>query len=321
MNNLLLGQLTLNPVWMAPMAGVSDRPFRQLVREQGCGLAFTEMISAKAIEHGNRRTWKMLDLSGEGVVGVQLFGSDPRTMAAGARTAQSEGAALVDINMGCPVAKIVGNGEGSALMKNPSLAAEIVAAVAGAVSVPVTVKIRAGWDANQVNAVEVARALVAAGAAAVTVHGRTREQMYSGKADWDVIGQVVEAVDVPVIGNGDIWSGGDALSMFEHTGCAGVMVARGAMGNPWIFSEIAAAMTGKSFAPPSRRERLGLARRHLEMELEYREKRQAVLQMRKHLAWYIKGMAGGADFKRKIFQETSPRKIFALLDQFAEQDE
>lgn len=319
MKELVLGSLSLHPVLMAPMAGITDKPFRRLVAEQGCGLAYTEMISSKAICYQNRRTWKMLDIRGEHPVGVQLFGNDAAVMAAAAQTAQAEGAAVIDINMGCPVAKVVGNGEGAALMRNPRLASSLVAAVCDAVTVPVTVKIRAGWDSRSVNAVEFAREMVAAGASAVTVHGRTREQMYSGKADWSIIARVAESVKAPVIGNGDIKCGRDAVAMLEQTGCSAVMVARGAMGYPWIFAEINAAMTGQAFDPPDCWQRVRMALRHLELELAYREQRLAVLQMRKHFAWYIKGMPGATKLKQKLFRETEPEKIKDMLLRFGQQ--
>lgn len=295
--------LTPLSLWMAPMAGVTDKPFRQLVKEQGCDLAFTEMISGKAIQFENRRTWKMLDIEGESPIGVQLFGSEPHVMAAAAKVAQEQGASLVDINMGCPVPKVVGNGEGSALMRNPELAFAIVRAVKESVTIPVTVKIRAGWDASSINAVSFAQGLAHAGADAITVHGRTREQMYSGKADWNIIAQVVEAVAVPVIGNGDIWTGVDALAVLDQTGCQGIMLARGVMGNPWLFAEVSAALAKKDYQPPTIRARLSLAIRHLRMELEYRAEKQAVLFMRKHLAWYLKGLPQTAELKRQIFAD------------------
>ena len=300
---------------MAPMAGVTDRPFRHLVREQGCNLTFTEMISSKAIQFENRQTWKMLDLETQ-PTGVQLFGADPQVMAAAAQVAQAQGAALIDINMGCPVPKVVAIGEGAALMRTPALAYSIVKAIVAAVSIPVTVKIRAGWDRQSVNAVEFAQGLAQAGARVIIVHGRTREQMYSGFADWDIIGQVVRAVSVPVMGNGDIWSGPDARAMLEQTSCRGVMLARGVLGNPWLFAEVAATLSGKTYQQPSIRERIELALRHLRMELEYREERTAVLFMRKHLAWYLKGMSGTAPLKRQIFTLTSPRQIEESLINF-----
>ncbi len=302
-------------LWMAPMAGVTDRPFRHLVREQGCNLTFTEMISSKAIQFENRQTWKMLDLETQ-PTGVQLFGADPQVMAAAAQVAQAQGAALIDINMGCPVPKVVAIGEGAALMRTPALAYSIVKAIVAAVSIPVTVKIRAGWDRQSVNAVEFAQGLAQAGARVIIVHGRTREQMYSGFADWDIIGQVVRAVSVPVMGNGDIWSGPDARAMLEQTSCRGVMLARGVLGNPWLFAEVAATLSGKTYQQPSIRERIELALRHLRMELEYREERTAVLFMRKHLAWYLKGMSGTAPLKRQIFTLTSPRQIEESLINF-----
>lgn len=307
-------------LWMAPMAGVTDRPFRHLVREQGCNLTFTEMISSKAIQFENRQTWKMLDLETQ-PTGVQLFGADPQVMAAAAQVAQAQGAALIDINMGCPVPKVVAIGEGAALMRTPALAYSIVKAIVAAVSIPVTVKIRAGWDRQSVNAVEFAQGLAQAGARVIIVHGRTREQMYGGSADWDIIGQVVRAVSVPVMGNGDIWSGPDARAMLEQTSCRGVMLARGVLGNPWLFAEVDATLSGKTYQQPSIRERIELALRHLRMELEYREERTAVLFMRKHLAWYLKGMSGTAPLKRQIFTLTSPRQIEESLINFVRSTE
>lgn len=305
-------------LWMAPMAGVTDRPFRCLIREQGCNLTFTEMISSKAIQHNNRHTWKMLDIQEEPSTGVQLFGSDPQAMAAAAQVAQALGAALIDINMGCPVPKVVNNGEGAALMRTSDLAFSVVKATASAVSIPVTVKIRAGWDRHSVNAVEFAQGLVQAGAQAITVHGRTREQLYSGSADWDIIGQVVQAVPVPVMGNGDIWAGANARAMLEQTGCRGVMLARGVLGNPWLFAEVAAALSGQAYQPPSVRERIEMALRHFRMELEYREERSAILFMRKHLAWYLKGIPGTAPLKRQIFSQTSPQQVEKCLINFVQ---
>ncbi len=308
-------------LWMAPMAGITDKPFRQLVREQGCQLAFTEMVSAKAILYNNRRTWNMLDLNGEDAVGVQLFGSEPEVMAEAARIAQQQGAQVIDINMGCPVPKIVNNGEGAALMRQPERAFAIVKAVAEAVSVPVTVKIRAGWDASSINAVSFTRGIAQAGARAVTVHGRTRAQMYSGRACWEIIARVVQAVDIPVIGNGDVWSGAAAKEMLRQTGCHGVMLARWVLGNPWLFAEAASALAGREYSPPSLRDRIFMAIRHLRMEVAYRGEKQAVLFMRKHLAWYLKGLPGASHLKRKIFAEQSADVIANLLYRYIESAE
>lgn len=311
---MTLGRQKIGPLWLAPMAGVTDKPFRRLAAEQGCDLAFTEMVSGKALEFGNPKTWGLLDIKEESPIGVQLFGSSPTVLAAAAKVAQAEGATVIDINMGCPVPKIVGNGEGAALMRQPGLAAAIVSEVAGAVDIPVFIKIRAGWDDNSINAPAFAERLAAAGAAAITVHGRTREQMYSGKANWEVIAQVVKAVKIPIIGNGDIWSGKEALAMQQQTGCAGIMVARGAMGNPWLFAEIKAAFTGSDYQPPTLEQRIAMALRHLSLELAYRGRDRGVLFMRKHLAWYLKGMPGTASLKRSIFAETCPQAIEAMLN-------
>lgn len=314
--DIYLGRQKIGSLWLAPMAGVTDKPFRILAGEQGCDLAFTEMISGKALEFGNPRTWGLLDIKGESPIGVQLFGSSPSVLAAAAKVAQAEGATVIDINMGCPVPKIVGNGEGAALMRQPQLAAAIVSEVSGAVDIPVTVKIRAGWDENSINAPALAARLAAAGAAAITVHGRTRQQMYSGRANWEVIAEVVRAVEIPVIGNGDIWSGEEALAMQQQTGCAGIMVARGAMGNPWLFAEIKAALTGTDYQPPTLEQRIAMALRHFQMELVYRGRDRGVLFMRKHLAWYLKGLPRTAPLKKGIFAETCPGAIAAMLQEY-----
>lgn len=307
-------------LWMAPMAGVTDKPFRILVREMGCDLAFTEMISGKAIQYNNRRTWNMLDLTGEAPIGVQLFGSDPQVMANAAKVAEAEGASLIDINMGCPVPKVVNNGEGAALMKSPSTAFSIVRQVSEAVSIPVTAKIRSGWDNASVNAVAFAQGLAQSGAAAITVHGRTRAQMYSGTADWDIIAKVVKAVEIPVIGNGDIWAGKDAKEIINQTGCRGIMMARGVLGNPWLFKEVKAALAGKDYSSPSPGDRVAMAVRHLRMEVAYRGEKMAVPFMRKHLAWYLKGMPGTAALKRQIFSETSSFVIEGLLRDYNQEE-
>lgn len=299
-------------LWMAPMAGVTDKPFRALVREMGCSLTFTEMISGKAIQYKNPRTWKMLDLRGENPIAVQIFGSEPQVMASAAKVAQEEGASQIDINMGCPVPKVVRNGEGAALMRTPDLAFSIVSKVREAVSVPVTVKIRAGWDRKSVNAVSFARGLSNSGADAITVHGRTREQMYSGYADWSIIAEVVQAVDIPVIGNGDVWNGQDAKELIDKTGCQGIMLARGVLGNPWLFREVRSTLEGRDYQQPALGKRIETAIRHLRMETVYRGQR-AVPFMRKHLAWYLKGMPATAALKKEIFVQTSPDIIENLL--------
>lgn len=315
-----LGQQKVKPLWLAPMAGVTDKPFRILAGEQGCDLAFTEMISGKALEFGNPKTWNMLDIKGESPIGIQLFGSSPSVLSAAAKVAQAQGASIIDINMGCPVPKIVGNGEGAALMQQPLLAESIVNRVAASVDIPVTVKIRAGWDKNSITAPAFAKRLAAAGAAAITVHGRTREQMYSGKANWEIIAQTVRAVEIPIIGNGDIWSGKEALAMQKQTGCAGIMVARGAMGNPWLFAEIKAAFRDTDYQPPSLQQRITMALRHFHMELAYRGRERGVLFMRKHLAWYLKGLPETAPLKKSIFAETCPQTIEAMLSAYLQQN-
>lgn len=314
-----IGQVMLpNRVFAAPMAGVTDKAFRILAREQGCGLVFTEMISAKGLVYRNQRTREMLDLSGEkGPVAVQLFGAEPEVMAEGALMAEAAGAAIIDINMGCPVPKVVKNGEGSALMRNPSLAAAIVAAVAGRVKVPVTVKIRAGWCRDTMNAADFARAMADAGAQAVTVHGRTRDQFYSGRADWGIIKQVTEAVAVPVIGNGDIWTPEDAARMLAETGCAAIMIGRGALGNPWLFSRTVAYLEQGVLLPePSPRERIAMALRHLDLVVSFKGETVGVREMRKHLAWYIKGMRGAARMREEIFTAKTVAEVKEIIAQW-----
>ncbi len=298
------GALTLaRPVMLAPMAGVTDLAFRLLAREMGSALVFTEMVSDKALVYRNERTFDMLRLSErERPVAVQIFGSDPETMARAAALVQERAQPdLIDINMGCPTQKIVKNGEGAALMRDPARARDIVAAVVEASRVPVTVKIRKGWDALHANAPEFAQVLVAAGVSAITVHGRTRDQFYSGAADWGAIREVKLAVDVPVIGNGDVRSPEDAARMLAETGCDAVMIGRAALGNPWIFREVAAYLeSGERLPPPGPDERLEVAVRHLDMLVELFGERSAVLQMRKHAAWYVRGTTGASQARVRI---------------------
>lgn len=306
----------VNPVIAAPMAGVTDRAFRIIAREQGCGLTVTEMVSDLALIYANPRTYRMLDFRGESYpLSVQIFGSNPETMGRAAAIVVERGAHIVDINMGCPTPKIVKNGEGSALMRDPALAGKIVEAVVKAVpGVPVTVKMRKGWDEQSVNAVAFAMTVAAAGASAVTVHGRTRNQFYSGKADWDIIRQVKEALKIPVIGNGDIWTPRDAARILEETGCDGIMIGRSAMGNPWIFRDIVHFLqTGQELPPPTPEERIGRAIRHLELMVESKGEQVAVFEMRKHAAWYTKGIRGAARIREAINKSQSKKEIEEIL--------
>lgn len=305
-----------NPVISAPMAGITDRAYRILAEEAGCGLVCTEMVSDQALLYGNPKTNKLLDSSGEtGPISMQIFGSNTGHMADAAAIVESRGAALIDINMGCPTPKIVKNGEGSALMKEPEKAAEIVRAVVGRVKVPVTVKMRKGWDERSVNAVELARLVVDAGAAAVTVHGRTRSQFYTGKADWGIITAVKKAVNVPVIGNGDIWNPQDALSMMEQTGCDGVMIGRAALGNPWIFTRAVHFLkTGELLPCPAPEERVSTALRHLDLLIEIKGETVAVWEMRKHAAWYMKGLRGASRLRDLVNKAKSKEEIRNLFN-------
>ncbi|MBQ2249208.1 MAG: tRNA dihydrouridine synthase DusB, partial [Clostridia bacterium] len=308
-----IGGYTLSHgLFLAPLAGVSDRSFRRMSRRFGAEYTVSEMVSAKAlcyeqlskrpVTETRVRTAPLAAVRREEEpMAVQLFGAEPDFMAEAARLLESgeyRGAcgeippAAIDINMGCPMAKIVGNGEGSALMKTPALAAEIVRATVRAVSLPVTVKIRAGWDAESINAVEVAKRLEDAGAAMICVHGRTRAQMYAPSADWSIIRAVKEAVSIPVVGNGDVFSGEDALRMLRETGCDGVMIARGAQGNPWIFSEVAAALDGRPYTPPTKKERLAIALEHAEDIVREKGERIGLPESRKHMAWYLHGIRG-----------------------------
>ena len=302
-----------NNVFLAPMAGVTDLPFRKICRRYGCGVTCSEMVRAKGIYYKDKKTAGLMKLSeDEKPAAVQIFGSDPEIMGKAAPEAEEAGASFIDINMGCPAPKIVNNGDGSALMKNPRLAGEIVKAVTRAVSIPVTVKIRKGWDTD--NAVESAKILEANGAAAITVHGRTREQFYSGKADWEVIKNVKEAVNIPVIGNGDIFTPYDALKMLEVTGCDGVMVARGAQGNPFIFRQIEELIkTGEVTYFPSVREKLVQAWEHTKMLVEEKGENRGIKEARKHIAWYIKGMKDSSAMKNRVFKAVSLEEIDELF--------
>ena len=313
---LKIGNVTLpNNLILAPMAGVTDLPFRLLCKEQGAGLLCMEMVSAKAIMYKNRNTQSLLEIDPrENPVSLQLFGSDPDIISNIAHEIEERPFDLLDINMGCPVPKIVRNGEGSALMKNPKLVYELVSATVKAIQKPVTVKIRKGFDDEHVNAVEIAKIIEEAGASAVAVHGRTREQYYSGKADWDIIRQVKEAVHIPVIGNGDVTSGEKAVAMQEQTGCDGVMIARGAQGNPWIFSElIAYEKTGEMPKRPDVDEIRQMMLRHARLQLQYKGDYTGIREMRKHVAWYTKGLHNAARLRDDINSVESYEELEKIL--------
>ncbi|HHY81952.1 MAG TPA: tRNA dihydrouridine synthase DusB [Clostridiales bacterium] len=299
------------PLFLAPMAGVTDLPFRLLCKEQGCRLVYTEMVSAKGLYYGSTKTESLMEIHPqEHPVGIQIFGSDPLIMSKMAENISKTDADLIDINMGCPAPKIVKNGEGSALMKNPALVRKIVREVSMASSKPVTVKIRKGWDEKSVNAVEIALIAEEAGAAAVTVHGRTREQFYAGRADWDIIKQVKDRLSIPVIGNGDIFTPEAALAMREQTGCDGIMIARGAQGNPWLFRDILALEeTGTVPPPPTARERIETAIRHLHMLAGLKGEKVGVCEMRKHIAWYLKGLKDSGQIRKLVNMISSVSEI------------
>ena len=311
-----IGNIELSaPLALAPMAGITDLPFRLICRRLGCGMTVSEMVSAKGLLYKNVKTTEMLRIDdGERPTAIQLFGSVPAELAEAARMVEASGADMIDFNMGCPVPKIVNNGEGSALMKNPQLAHDILAAMVKAVKIPVTVKFRAGWDDNNRNAVEIARAVEAAGVSAVAVHGRTRQQFYEGKADWSIIADVKQAVKVPVFGNGDIFTGADGLRMLEQTGCDGFMIARGAQGNPWIFSQILHYFeTGEHQEKPSFEEVRRMILRHARMMIEFKGEYTGIHEMRKHTAWYTAGYPHSSRLRAAVNTVESLEQLEELL--------
>lgn len=313
-----IGNIKLeDPYILAPMAGVTDLPFRLLCKEQGAGLLCMEMISAKALQYKNKNTKALLAIHPEEYpVSLQLFGSDPDIVSEMAKGIEELPFQILDINMGCPVPKVVKNGEGSALMKNPKLAYQIVSKTVKAIRKPVTVKIRKGFDDMHVNAAEIAKIVEEAGGAAVAVHGRTREQYYSGKADWEVIRQVKEAVSIPVIGNGDVVSGETALAMMKQTGCDGVMIGRAAQGNPWIFRELAEyGKTGVHPERPAKEMRKNAMLRHARLQIEFKGEYLGIREMRKHVAWYTKGMEGSAKLREAINRVESYDELEELLNE------
>lgn len=315
-----------NKIVLAPMAGITDYAFREISRKYGADYCVSEMISAKAVHYKDEKTATLAHIRpSDTPIGIQIFGSEPDVMAECAylistnQYAHAKGDTppdIIDINMGCPVKKIVSNGEGSALLKNPALCGQIVKKCVEASKVPVTVKIRAGWDKNTVNAVEIAKILEANGASAITVHGRTREQMYEPYADWQIIKEVKKAVGIPVIGNGDVFTAKDALRMYEQTGVDSVMIGRGALGNPFVFDEIKCLINGKSYTPPTVFERLSTAKEQVRLMIADKGEHVAICEARKHLSWYIKGLRGCTDVKLAINKALSFDELDKILSEY-----
>ena len=309
-----------NEVFLSPMAGVTDLPFRTICKEKGCGMLYTEMINAKALCYDDENTKKMLRMDkDEHPVAVQIFGSDPEFMGKAAIIMNQYPNEILDINMGCPAPKVIKNGDGSALMRNPKLAAEVLTAVVKNSEKPVTLKIRKGWDDDSVNAVEIAKIAEECGISALAIHGRTREQFYSGKADWDIIAEIKQAINIPVIGNGDVFEVEDAVNMLEKTKCDAIMIGRGAQGNPWIFNRINHYMkTGEILPEPTLEEKITTAIRHMNLAVAEHGDYVAVREMRKHIGWYLKGLKNSAKYRDQINKITDYKEVIAILEEYVQ---
>lgn len=315
-----IGNVSLdNRVFLSPMAGVTDLPFRLICKQKGCGMLYTEMINAKALCYNDENTKKMTKIEDEEhPIAIQIFGSEPEYMGRAAEILNSHSNEILDINMGCPAPKVIKNGDGSALMKNPKLAEQVMRAVVENSTKPVTLKIRKGWDDNSVNAVEIAKIAEQAGISALAIHGRTREQYYSGKADWDIIKEIKESISIPVIGNGDVFEIEDAINMLEKTDCDAIMIGRGAQGNPWIFNRINHYMqTGEILAKPTAEEKISTAIEHMKLAVAEHGEYVAVREMRKHIGWYIKGLKNSARYRDEINKLTDCESVIMKLKELS----